>query len=320
MSRARRDPFTIAEHTVPAGRRQQLELPISRLMSGTPVGLPVVVLHGSREGPTVWLSAAVHGDEICGVEIIRRVLEHLDPRTMSGTVLAVPIVNVHGFNTGDRYLPDRRDLNRSFPGTERGSLASRIAHLMMTEIIGRCSVGIDLHTGSNGRTNLPQIRGDLDDDRTLELAVEFGAPIAIHSRIRDGSLRQAATEAGAAVLLFEGGEASRFDPAAIRVGTDGALRVLAALEIATEGPTTAPPVAISRASRWARANRSGILHLDAELGSHVDAGDPIATIYDPFGKRLGRIASRSAGMVIGVTQYPLVHRGDAIAHVAEMES
>jgi predicted deacylase len=322
MATSKRAPFAIDDHSVPAGRRQQFELPISRLMSGTPVGLPVIVLHGTREGPTVWLSAAVHGDEICGVEIIRRVLEHLQPRAMAGTVLAVPIVNVHGFNTGDRYLPDRRDLNRSFPGSERGPLASRIAHLMMTEIIAKSSVGIDLHTGSDARTNLPQVRGDLDDARTLELATTFGAPVAIHSRVRDGSLRQAATEAGAAVLLFEGGEASRFDPHAIAVGTEGVLRVLRSLGVIQPDATTSEPaaeLAISRQTRWVRATSSGILHLDAELGSHVAVGESIATIYDPFGKRLSRITSRIAGLVIGATENPLVHRGDAIAHIAAID-
>ena len=292
-------------------------------MSGTPVGLPVIVLHGASEGPIVWLSSTVHGDEICGIEIIRRVLEHLNPRAMAGTVLAVPIVNVHGFNTGDRYLPDRRDLNRSFPGSERGSLASRIAHLMMKEIISKSSVGIDLHTGSDGRTNLPQVRGDLDDRSTLELATTFAAPIAIHSSVRDGSLRQAATEAGAAVLLYEGGEASRFDPQAIKAGTQGVIRVLKSLNIITPNPTsTAEPaqnLAVSRQTTWARATRSGILHLETELGAHVAATETIATIYDPFGKRLSRIQSKLTGLVIGATQIPLVNRGDAIAHIAAIE-
>ena len=323
MPVSKRAPIAIGGHSVHAGRRQQFELPISRLMSGTPVGLPVVVLHGVGEGPTVWLSAAVHGDEICGVEIIRRVLEHLNPRAMAGTVLAVPIVNVHGFNNGDRYLPDRRDLNRSFPGSERGSLASRIAHLMMTEIIANASVGIDLHTGSDARTNLPQIRADLDDVRTFELAMTFGAPIAIHSRVRDGSLRQAATEAGAAVLLYEGGEASRFDPISIKAGTDGVLRVLSSLHVIATGPAlplqSDRAMPVSRRTSWVRATRSGILHLDAGLGTNVEAGETIATIYDPFGKRLSRIQSRLSGLVIGTTQHPLVNRGDAVVHVAAVE-
>jgi predicted deacylase len=317
MSRAVRAPFVLAGTTIRAGRRAKLELPIARLMSGTPVALPVIILHGRRDGPTVWLSAAVHGDELCGVEIIRQVLEGLDPGSMSGTVLAVPVVNVHGFNTGDRYLPDRRDLNRSFPGSTRGSLAARIADLLMTEVVSRCSVGIDLHTGSDHRTNLPQIRADLDDPYTLELAQVFAAPIAVHSRTRDGSLRQAATEAGATVLLYEGGEALRFDRAAIDAGRDGTRRILHRVGItATNGPPTHQTL-LSRRSRWLRAAKSGVLHLEVDLGAHVTEGETIATILDPFGKRLSRLAARSDGVVIGQRQHPLVNQGDAVAHVAE---
>jgi predicted deacylase len=316
--RPHREPFLIAGTTVAAGKRAKLELPIARLMSGTPVALPVLVLHGTEPGPTAWMTGAVHGDELCGVEIIRRVLNELNPREMAGTVIAVPVVNVHGFNTGDRYLPDRRDLNRSFPGSARGSLASRIAHLIMTEVVARAAVGIDLHTGSDHRVNLPQIRADLDDPATLELAQCFGAPVAIHSRTRDGSLRQAATETGSTVLLFESGEASRFDEAAIVPGVDGVLRVLAQVGITPRLVEPPTQVQFSRSTKWVRATRSGILHLDANLGDEIAKGDPVATIYDPFGKLLRAVPARTSGMIISHTQHPLVNRGDAIVHIAEL--
>ena len=319
MAQVRRPPFVIAGHPVAPGKRAKHELPIARLMSGTPVALPVLVVHGRHDGPTIWLSAAVHGDELCGVEIIRQTLDDLDPRSMHGTVLAVPVANVHGFNTGDRYLPDRRDLNRSFPGSPRGSLAARIAHLLMTEIVARCSVGIDFHTGSDRRINLPQIRADLDDADTLALARTFAAPIAIHSRLRDGSLRQAATEAGATVLLFEGGEASRFDPDAIAAGRDGTRRILTKLGVVPDGDSGTGETLLSRRSRWVRAHRSGILHLNAALGARVSQGDVIATIFDPFGKRLSRVSARSDGLIIGRTQHALVNQGDAVAHIAEID-
>jgi predicted deacylase len=252
------------------------------------------------------------------VEIIRQVLEGLDPRMMSGTVLAVPVVNVHGFNTGDRYLPDRRDLNRAFPGSRRGSLAARIAYLLMTEVVGRCSVGIDLHTGSDLRTNLPQIRADLDDADTLALARTFAAPITIHSRTRDGSLRQAATDAGATVLVYEGGEASRFDPAAISSGAEGTRRVLAQLGVTPDGHHAPAETVLSRRSRWVRAHRSGIVHLDVDLGAHVEEAEQIAAIHDPYGKRLSRLIAPSRGIVIAHTQAALVNQGDAVVHVAEI--
>lgn len=319
MARARRSPFVLADESVRSGRRRRLELPIAKLVSGTPVTLPVLVLHGVEPGPTTWVSAALHGDEVGGVEIIRRVLEEVDPKALAGTLIAVPVINVYGFNTGDRYLPDRRDLNRSFPGSKRGSLASRIANLLMVEVINRCSIGIDLHTGSDNRVNLPQIRGDLDDPATIELAKAFGAPLALHSRLRDGSLRQAATDAGATVLLFEGGEALRFDETAIRAGTDGVLRVLHQAGMIEEVVAAGDPPAISRKSHWLRATRSGIAHLDVALGDTVAKGETLVTMHDPFGKRLGRVNARSAGMVVGHTQYPLVNRGDALVHVAELQ-
>ncbi len=318
MSSNKRDPLEIAGEQVLSGTKRQVEIPIGRLMSGTPVAIPVEVFHGRNEGPTMWMNAAIHGDEIGGVDIIRRVTEDLDPKTMNGTVLAVPIVNVHGFNNSDRYLPDRRDLNRSFPGSRRGPLASRIAHLLMTEIVQRSTVGIDLHTGSDHRTNLPQIRADLDDPETQRLAEVFGAPVAIHARTRDGSLRQAATDAGATVLLFEGGEALRFDRNAITTGTLGVQRILSHIGITNDKPATGNKTKYSRATKWARASRSGILHLRHELGDEVSKGELIATILDPYGKRRGKLGAPISGIVIGHTQHPLVNRGDAVVHVASI--
>ena len=197
----------------------------------------------------------MHGDEIAGVEIIRRVTRSLNARTMSGTLIAVPIVNVHGFLNGDRYLPDRRDLNRSFPGSSNGSLAARIANLFMTEIVKRCDVGIDLHTGSDHRTNLPHVRGDLDDPETRKLAEAFGAPIMLHARVRDGSLRAAATESGATMLLYEGGEAWRFDGRRHRRSASQGIRhVLAELAMIDPDDT---PARVRRRSRAVGARGYG---------------------------------------------------------------
>ncbi len=314
-----RGEFEIAGTAVRPGGKVQSEIPIGRLMSGTPVAIPVIVLHGEEDGPVVWVNAATHGDEINGVEIIRRVLEFLDPRSLRGTLIAVPILNVHGFNTGDRYLPDRRDLNRSFPGSPRGSLASRIANLMMTEVVERSDVGVDLHTGSDHRANLPQLRGDLDDPRTLEFCQLFGAPIAIHSRVRDGSLRGAASKLGKTCVLFEGGEAYRFDEHSIAVGTDGVLRVLHNLGMIDEIIPPAAPPRIARSSRWVRASSSGIVDCRLSLGDEVEKGQPVAVLRDPFGTQLGVLKSPRTGMLIGRLDHPLVNRGDAILHIAALE-
>jgi len=308
----------IGEHRIARGERARLEIPAARLATGSPVGLPVEVLHGANPGPRVWLSAAIHGDELNGVEIIRQVLGECSPRRLSGSLIAVPIVNVFGFITESRYLPDRRDLNRSFPGSARGSLAARIAHIFMKEVVEGCQVGIDLHTGSADRTNLPQIRADLDDPETRELARAFGAPIAIHSGLRDGSLRAAAGALGARVLVYEGGEPRRFNRGAIEAGVVGTLRVLAALGMRRTTLPPPDPVLESRGTSWVRAGRSGLFRAEVEPGSRVTKGQRIGVIKDAFGNQALRVKARANGVVIGLSLQPHVNRGDALVHIAEV--
>jgi predicted deacylase len=315
-----RDAFRFAGVDVGPGHAATAELPIPSLVTGVPVSIPVRITHGRADGPVVWISAALHGDEIAGVEIIRRINAKLDPRRLRGTVLSVPIVNVHGFLTGTRYLPDRRDLNRSFPGSASGSLAGRIAHAFMREVVARCDIGIDLHTGSDHRTNLAQVRGNLDDGPTRELARAFGAPLLLHAGLRDGSLRAAATEAGATVLLFEGGEAWRFDEPAIEAGARGSLRVLTHLGMIDfdEVPLATDQVE-SRRSRWIRARRSGIALIGVNLGQHVARGQQVAVIHDSLGARLGLVKAPFDGIVAGMTNHPLVLQGDALVHLAAVD-
>ncbi|HRA44922.1 MAG TPA: succinylglutamate desuccinylase/aspartoacylase family protein [Phycicoccus sp.] len=300
---------------------KEVGLPITRLVTGADVSLPVHVIHGRDEGPTVWISAAIHGDEVVGVEVIRRVMAKVNAKTVRGTLLAVPIVNVIGFMNGDRYLPDRRDLNRSFPGSARGSLAGRVAHLFMTEVVDKCEVGIDLHTGSDRRSNLPQVRCDLDDPATRALAEAFGAPVIYHAKLRDGSLRYAARERGARVLLYEGGEAWRFDEWAIAAGVLGVLRVLAHLGMIDPLEEEPPaPSLVCRRSGWVRARRTGILQMEAHLGQIVSDHERLGGLSDSFGHRLRLVRADRPGVVIGRTEAPLVNRGDAIVHIAEIES
>jgi predicted deacylase len=312
-----RESFAIGSVRVRAGAARDLALPITRLVTGADVDLPVRVLHGREDGPTVWVNAAIHGDEVVGVEVIRQVLAGLSAKTLRGTLIAVPIVNVHGFMIGSRYLPDRRDLNRSFPGSPRGSLAARIAHLMMTEVVAPCEVGIDLHTGSDRRTNLPQVRADLDDERTRELALAFGAPVALHAKLRDGSLRHAAGERGATVLLYEAGEAWRMDPWAVDAGVAGVRRVLAALGMTDPVDPADSPSVVCRRSGWVRARGSGMLHVEVGLGQRVQRGERIGGLFDSFGKRVGLVHADRAGIVVGRSESPLVNRGDAVVHLAE---
>ncbi len=315
--RPARESFPIGPVRVRAGLAKEVEIPITRLVTGADVSLPVRVVHGRNEGPVVWVNAAVHGDEVVGVEIIRRVLASVSATTLRGTLVAVPVVNVLGFMAGDRYLPDRRDLNRSFPGSARGSLASRIAHLFMTEVVAKCSVGIDLHTGADRRSNLPQIRADLEDPRTRALAEAFGAEVMLQARLRDGSLRQAALDIGACVLLYEGGEAWRFDEFAISAGVDGVRRVLAALDMIDGGPPTERRSVACTRSGWVRARGTGVLHLEVDLGERVVSGQRLGGLSDTFGRRVQLVRADRDGVVIGLNRAPLVNSGDAIVHIAD---
>ena len=311
--------FELADVVVQPGTEQRFELPVTRLPSGATVSLPLRVLNGIADGPSVWLTAAIHGDELNGVEIIRRVLDALDPKQLTGCVVAAPIVNVFGFVEESRYLPDRRDLNRSFPGSPKGSLAAQLAHLLMTEVVSKCQYGVDLHTGARSRTNFPQVRADLSNAETLACARAFAAPVMIDARLRDGSLRAAAQGRGARVLLYEGGEASRFDRRAIRVGTAGVLRLFASLGMiapdAAPPPPEEKPIEASE-SKWIRAGRGGILHLEAELGQRVARGDALGRITDVFGEHPLRVRAPADGVIVGQTTNPLVYRGDALLNLA----
>ena len=315
-----RGSFEIGSVRIRPGLQRALALPITRLVTGADVDLPIRVVHGREDGPVIWINAAIHGDEAVGVEVVRQVLAGLDPKTLRGTLIAIPIVNVLGFMNGNRYLPDRRDLNRSFPGAARGSLAGRIAHLMMTEVVAKCEVGIDLHTGSDRRSNLPQIRADLDDPGTRDLALAFAAPVMLAAPLRDGSLRSAARDRGAKVLLYEAGEAWRMDDWAIDAGVIGVRRVLAKLEM-TDPLGEDPPSASVECVRsgWVRARGTGMLHLDVDLGQRVAKGERLGGLFDSFGKRVRLVHADRAGLVIGRTEAPLVNSGDAVVHIAEIK-
>ena len=316
----RGEAVTIAGRSVAPGARVDVEIPVARLPTQTWVALPVAVVNGRFAGPSLWISAAVHGDEVNGIEIVRSVLGRVEPGRLAGTLYALPIVNVFGFLNRSRYLPDRRDLNRSFPGSPRGSLAARIAHLVMTEIVSRCSHGIDLHTGSDNRTNLPQIRGNLQDAETARIARAFGAPVRLHAKTVDGSLRRAAAERGGCSVLYEGGQALQFDEAAIRTGADGVLRVMAELGMLPRRGTPRPRRGLrADRSHWLRAPRSGILRLRVGAGDRVRKRQIVADISDLFGGDAVAVRAGCHGVVIGHTLNASVNRGEALLHVAEQD-
>ncbi|NBD96106.1 MAG: succinylglutamate desuccinylase [Gammaproteobacteria bacterium] len=314
----RNSPVTIGGITVEPGERRSIDLEVGRLYTHSPTTMPVQVLCGRKPGPTLFISAAIHGDELNGVEIIRRLLKVPRLKRLKGTLIAVPIVNLHGFINLSRYFPDRRDLNRSFPGSESGSLAARVAHLFMTEIVSRATHGIDLHTGAINRGNLPQIRANLDDEETLGLARAFGTPVILNSALRDGSLRMAAGDHDIPILLYEAGEALRFDEVAIRGGVEGILRVMRELGMLPRTRKKAPPTPIvARSSSWVRAPKSGLFRAWVKLGDRVTKDETVlGVVSDPFGEIEQEIMAPFSGIVIGRLNLPLVNEGDATYHVA----
>ncbi|MDF3413957.1 succinylglutamate desuccinylase/aspartoacylase family protein [Sulfitobacter sp. M57] len=313
-------PFNIAGVTVAAGTSQTVTLPVSILPDHTPVGLHVQVHHGKRAGPTICVTAAVHGDEVIGVEIVRRLLRAPQLASLRGTLLAVPVVNSFGFLSRSRYLPDRRDLNRCFPGHPSGSLGSRLAHIFLNEVVLRCDFGIDLHSAAIHRSNLPQVRISPKDPVTHQMAIDFGAPVVLTSPLRDGSLRAVAAKQGTPILLYEAGEGLRFDEMAVRAGVAGILRVMRAKGMLPAKGIANAKVAphICSASTWLRAPAGGLLRTFRAEGETVAKGDVLATVSDPFGSVETDLLAPSPGILIGRAILPVVNEGDAVFHLAQL--
>lgn len=319
---AKRPGFKIAGEVITPGKRQTINLPVSEFSDHTPVTMSAHVIHGRSDGPTVFISAGIHGDEVIGIEIVRRLLKSPALRRIKGTLIVVPIVNSFGFINRSRYLPDRRDLNRSFPGSEGGSLAARLAHLFVSEIVARADMGIDLHSAAVHRTNYPQIRVSPDDDEMRKLADVFGAPIIMQSPLRDGSLRSAAKELGKSVLLYEAGEGLRFDETSVRAGQAGVLRVLTSLGMITGRGVAAAKTApqFCHSSKWLRAPMGGLFRSFKSDGDPVREGDTLGSVSDPFGEEETEITAPFDGIIVGRAVLPMVNEGDAVFHLARVQS
>ncbi|MDA1131775.1 MAG: succinylglutamate desuccinylase/aspartoacylase family protein [Proteobacteria bacterium] len=318
----RQSPTSLGGVAIAPGRRATVDLPLADLSTHAPVNMSVRVIHGRYAGPRLFICAALHGDEINGVEIIRRVLRLSSLGKLRGTLVAVPIVNVLGFLAQSRYLPDRRDLNRSFPGSPHGSLTARLARLFMDEIVAPSSYGIDLHTGAIHRDNFPHVRGNLDDPDAELLARSFGVPLVINTGYPAGSLRDAAAKVSVPVIVYEAGEALRFNEPYVRAGVSGVVRVMRTIGMLPPSRRQLrrrPDPVIIRSTRWIRAERSGLLRSTAELGRNVADGDLLGTITDPLGDTELEVRAATGGVVIGKTRLPLVHEGDALFHIARHE-
>lgn len=312
------EPIIIGSTVIQPGQRITIDLPVAKLYTHTNITLAVHVIHGKKTGPRLFVTSTIHGDELNGVEIIRRLIKRKNISRLHGTLIVIPTVNSFGFIHRDRYLPDRRDLNRSFPGSEYGSLASRLADLLLKKILSQCTHGIDLHTGSNHRFNLPQIRACLDDAETARLAEAFGAPVMIHSRLRDGSLRETVADLDIPVLLYEAGEAFRFDELSIRTGLRGIIAVMRAIDMLPRGRKEEQRMMVFRAdtSKWVRAPISGMVTKIIPIGKSVKKGDFLGLISDPFGENEQAVYAPFAGLIVGRLELPLVYQGDALFHIA----
>jgi len=308
-------PFELLGETVMPGTSRRLAWSATELFEGVPVSTPVLVINGAEPGPTLCLTAAVHGDELNGIEMVRRVMHDMEPDKVSGTIIGVPIVNVQGFHGGSRDLPDRRDLNRYFPGNPNGSAAARIAHSFFVNIVAHCDALIDLHTGSNERANLPQIRADLRNPDVVTLTQGFGSIVILHSTPEIGTLRHAATRAGIPAVTLEAGGPSQLELSEVRQGVKGIESLIASLGITRKVNLWGDPEPVYYRSSWVRADNGGILLADVGLGSTVRKGDLLGTITDPMNNSQIVVRSPYSGRIIGMARNQIVMPGFAAFHI-----
>ena len=300
---------------IPVGQSVRVEVNIAKLPSRTPIDMIVTAARAHEPGPTLLLMGGLHGDEINGIEIVRRIIEKGHHIPAKGTVICIPIINVYGFIHFSRYVPDGKDVNRSFPGNKNGSLASRIAYYLMKDIVPKIDYGIDFHTGGADRRNYPQVRCVLTDKVNQELANAFYAPFTLHAKHRPNSFRQAAARLGKRILVFEGGESARFSEQAISHGVDGTLRLMKHLGIRNDAPEPDYRNQQFMHSTWIRARSSGIFQNLVSGGDEIHKNQVVGYITDPFGDYKVTLKSHTSGFVISLNNNPIVHQGDAIMHI-----
>jgi predicted deacylase len=305
---------------VAPGARKRLTWTSGAAMEGFVSPVPVIVLNGKGPGPVLCLTAAVHGDELNGIEVVRRVLDDLDVEELNGAVIGVPIVNIQGFYRGTRYLPDRRDLNRYFPGNPRGSAATRMAHSFFTEIVKNCSALIDLHTGSLNRTNLPQVRADLRGAQVERMTRAFGATVVLHSVGDRGSLRRAASEAGIPAVTFEMGEPMRVQPEQVEHGAKAVETLMYSLGMTRQRRYWGDPEPVYYASKWVRVDHGGILFSDVALGERVSEGELLGVVTDPISNQQHRVYAPTGGRILGMALNQVVLPGFAAYRIGTVTS
>ena len=311
-------PFEIAGRRVRRGERLQFELPMAQLYTQAPLDMPVEVIHGRWQGPVLLVCAGIHGDELNGIEIIRRLRTLTSLDRLRGTLVLVPVVNLFGFLNQSRYLPDRRDLNRSFPGSERGSVAARTANLFFQSVVARCTHVIDLHTAAVNRENLPQIRAAIDQPGVEEMARGFAIPVIVNSGLIARSLRAEAGRIGIPVITYEAGEALRLDEKAIVSGVRGVVNVMRTLDMLPSRRSRAARAApyVANTTSWFRSPADGLFRPLARLGTQIEKGATLGVVSGPFSSDDTVLAAPFEGIVICVSRLPLVNEGDALFHLA----
>ncbi len=309
------DIIQIGNKKIGLGQQVKVNINVAKLPSNTIIDIPVFVFRGKEPGPKLLLLAGLHGDEVNGVEIIRQMIRDKTAYPDKGTVIAIPILNVYGFINYARDVADGKDVNRSFPGSPRGSLASRVAHFFMTEIFPNMDYGIDFHTGGKSRSNFPQIRCLTDLPEHMELAKVFNPPYILNSKLRDQSLRKNCTKAGKVMLVYEGGESLRLDNESIRIGIEGTKRVMQHLGMRNFKTDSQINSLYLPQSSWIRAKKSGLFQCVIKLGDQIKKNQLIGTITDPFGEWEIKIKSQKPGHVIGLNYNPVIRQGDAILHL-----
>lgn len=313
---SKRVTWKIAGQSIARGQTADVKLKVSERYTGDAIHLPIRVIRAKKPGPSLFVTAAIHGEELNGVGIIHDLMFGEDIELAAGTLVLVPIVNILGFENQSRYMPDRRDLNRSFPGTAAGSLTSRVAHIVFNQIVRRCDYGIDLHTAASGRTNFPNVRGDLSKPEVRRLAKAFGCELMVHGQGPDGSFRREAVKAGCNVVILEAGEPLKIEPTVLEVGLRGVRNAMIELGlIHGEVQRPAYQTRIDK-STWVRASVGGILRFHVAPGQIVQAGQPIATNSSIVGRERNVLTAPSDGIVLGMTTLPMVKPGEPVCHLA----
>ena len=305
----------IAGESIRPGEFKEININIARLPSRTQIDTPIYVYRAPEDGPILVLTAGMHGDEINGMEIVRRIIDAGHRKVLRGTTVCMPIINVYGFLNYSRDVPDGKDVNRSFPGSRNGSLASRVAYHMTHSIIPFIDVGVDFHTGGAMRTNFPQVRCVMQDARNVELADAFHAPFTLDAPFRPHSLRQTAAKHGKNIIVYEGGESLRMDPHAIEEGVNGTLRLMKHLNMIDWAPEPSVATKIIWNTSWIRARTAGIFHPQVQAGDLIHKHQWIGDITDPFGESREQIKSSATGYVVGINNNPVVNAGDALLHL-----